>query len=210
MRNIIKKYYLATFIGFFVATGIKSLLDESTNTVGKKLLITFVTAFAISLIAGTLFYFIDTKWGPKKRKRLFNKSPFSDLLMNRFVQQDDAAIGVIGGYTVAVLYTWPNGSSAISISVFFDRDLAERYKGGIKEIKERNIAATKAGCTWDEGTINYLIDYSFKLPAYEKIISKAEMMIAFLKADGLPADKFEGAEKPKPATGNIARFGAAG
>jgi hypothetical protein len=208
MWKIIKKYYLATFAGMFAATLIKQFLSKHTGTIYNSLLVAIVAAFLMSLVVGTVFYFQDIKWGPKRRKKLFNKSPFSDLLMNRFVQEDDAVVGVIDGYNVAVLYTWPNGSWAVSISVFFDVDFAERYRGGTENIKERNKAAEKEGCTWDEGVINYLIDYSFKLPSYEKVISKAEMMIGFLKAEGLPAAKFDDTERPKPATGNVERFGA--
>ncbi|MBB5394453.1 hypothetical protein [Mucilaginibacter sp. AK015] len=211
MWHFVKKYYLATFLGFLAATLLKELLNRSDRTFVHSFVVAVIVAFVISVVAGTIYYFQDTKWGPNKRKKLFTKPPFSHLLMNRFVQEDDAAVGVIDGYNVVVLYTWPNGGSAISISVFFDMDFANRYKGGIEEISKRNKVAAKEGFAWgNEGMISYLIDYSFKLPTYEKIMQRAEMMIAILKAEGLPADKLDDAEKPMPATGNVARFGFAG
>ncbi|MBD1384874.1 hypothetical protein IDJ75_06260 [Mucilaginibacter rigui] len=203
MWNIIKKYYLATFAGMFAATLIKILLDKHTETFYRALLIALATAFVISLIAGTLFYFQDTKWGPKKRKKLFDKSPFVDLLMNRFIQKDYAAVGVINGYTVIVSYTWPNGGAAIAVNVLFDKDFAARYNGDIDNIKNRNKLYT-----WTEGAVGDLLTYNYRRPSYYKIMETAEVLINVLKAEGLSATNYKDNEKPELATGNITRFGA--
>jgi hypothetical protein len=213
MLKFIKKYYVATFAGFFVGTLVKELLSKSNNTLPKSLLIAFVTGLVISLIAGTLYYFQDTKWGPKKRNKLFTKRPFSDLLMNRFIQKDDAVVGIINGYTVTVAYTWPNGHSAIAVNVLFDKDFTALYKGSIADIKERN--KPKKGLfpenyLWNEASIGYLIPYNFGAPSYDKVLSTAEMMIEVLRAERLPAVGYEDKNKPKLAAGESTRFGVAG
>lgn len=207
MWNIIKKYYLLTFIGFFVATGIRTFTTESTHSFIKNALITVVTALVISLIAGTLYYFLDTKWGPNKRKKMFGKKPFTELFINGFVQKDDVAAGIVGCYTVIVNYAWPNGVSAIAINVLFDKDFAARYKGDIGDIKSRNKSYT-----WNEGAVGRLLTYNFIPPTYDKIMETAETLISVLKAEGLsPIDsKAKDKQQPKLAAGDTTIFHAAG
>ena len=205
MWNTIKKYYLLTFIGFFVATGIKTFTTESTHSFTKNALITVVTAFAVSLIAGTLYYFLDTKWGPNKRKKMFGKKPFSELFMNGFIQKDDVATGVINSYTVVVNYAWPNGVSTIAINVLFDKDFAARYNGDIADLKKRNKAYI-----WNEGAVGRLLTYNFVPPTYDKVMETAEKLISVLKAEGLPPTDRKDKEQPKLAMGDTTSFHAVG
>jgi hypothetical protein len=207
MWNIIKKYYLLTFIGFFVATGIKTFTTESTHSFIKNALITVVTAFVVSLIAGTLYYFLDTKWGPNKRIKMFSKKPFTELFMNGFVQKDDVAAGIVDRYMVIVNYSWPNGVSAIGINVLFDKDFAARYNGDIADVKSRNKPYL-----WNEGAVGRLLTYNFSPPSYNKILETAEKMISVLKTEGLPPtnSKDKDKQQPKLATGNTTSFHAMG
>jgi hypothetical protein len=198
MWNIIKKYYLLTFIGFFIATGIKTFTIESTHSLTKNALITVVTAFVVSLIAGTLYYFLDTKWGPNKRKKMFSKKPFSELFMNGFVQKDDVAVGVLNRYTVVVSYSWPNGVSTIAVNVLFDKDFALLYKG---DNKRRNRAYI-----WKEGAVGRLLAYNFVPPTYDKIMETAETLIGVLQTEGLSATGYKDNEKPSLATGDTTSF----
>jgi hypothetical protein len=201
MWHNIKKYYLLTFIGFFVATGIKTFTTESTHSFLKNALITVVTAFVVSLIAGTLYYFLDTKWGPNKRRKMFGKKPFSDLFMNGFVQKDDVAVGVIDGYTVVVSYTWPNGVSTIAVNVLFDKDVAARYYGDIRDVRKRN-----KNYIWNEGAVGRPLAYDFTPPRYDKVMETAETLIGVLKTEGLTATKYKDGEKPTLAAGELKSF----
>jgi hypothetical protein len=198
MWNTIKKYYLLTFVGFFMATAIKTFLNESKNSFVKNSLITFVTAFAISLIAGTLYYFQDTKWGPNKRNKMFTKKPFSDLFMNGFIQKGDTAVGTINRYTIIVNYVWPNGVSAILVNVLFDKNTT----ANISDIKKRNKSI------WGEDVIGKLLTYNFTPPSYEKVLSAAEAMTSILKAEGLPPTGYE--DKSKLAAGELTNFAFVG
>jgi hypothetical protein len=201
MWNKIKKYYLLTFFSAFVVTGIKTFTTESTHSFIKNALITVVSAFVISLIAGTLYYFLDTKWGPNKRKKMFGKKPFSELFMNGFVQKDDVAIGVLNRYTVVVSYTWPNGVSTIAVNVLFDKDFAALYKGDIDDIRKRNRAYT-----WNEGAVGRLLAYNFIPPTYDKVMETAQTLIGVLQAEGLSATGYKDTEKPNLAAGDIKSF----
>ncbi|MFD0764932.1 hypothetical protein ACFQZI_08700 [Mucilaginibacter lutimaris] len=214
MLRFIKKYYLATFAGFFVGALIKELLTKSDNSFAKNLLIALVTAFAVSLIAGTLFYFKDTRWGPKTRGKLFNKKPFTDLFMAGFKQHDDVLVGVVNRYTVIVNYTWPNGVSAIAINVLFDSAASNLTKDRITEIRIRHKFKLKGLLNQEymmkDGVIGWMLTYNFTLPKYEEIISVAEGMIEVLKLEGLKPVECNKNEKPNLVAGEVTSFGFAG
>lgn len=214
MLKAIKKYYLATFLGFFAATLTKNLISESHIIFWKNLVIALAAGFAASLIAGTLFYFKDTKWGPKKREKFYNRKPFTDLFMSGFKQQGDALVGTINKYTVIINYTWPNGTSAIAINVLFDGAKANLSKEQIADIRKRHKFKLKGFLDQEyiinDGVIGWPLAYNFTPPTYEEIMSVATNLVEVLKVEGLMPVEYQSKEKPKLAAGEVTSFGFAG
>ena len=202
MLNIIKKYYIAPFAGVLVVTALKTFTKESTKSFAENITTVLLSTLVISLVVGTVYYLQDTKWGPNKRDKAFNKSPFSDLLMNRFVIKDNAVVGIVNGFTVVVAYVWPHGASAVAVNVLFDPNICALYKGDLEDIKERNhtTGILSQDYTWTNGSIGYVHDDTFTLPAYDTVLKMASTMISVLKAEGLQPISYEESEKRKLAT----------
>lgn len=190
MWTVIKRYYLFTFIGLTILFTLKLIATTSSRTLQEDLLIILAISLPSSLIIGTLYYFQDTKWGPKKREKRFSKTPFKQLLSNGFKREANFAIGNICGYTVIIAYTWHTGKPAINIDVLFDlRSLNDFITPEeIKQIHKRNKRLSiwsNHNFSWTRNSIGHLIEYSFDPPSYKHVIVKAEEMIAILIKEGL-------------------------
>lgn len=194
MILLIRKYYLALFVGFFFLFFIRVLITKSPNSFWVNLLVCLGGALIISLSVGTLSYFLDTKWGPAKRKKMMSKSPFADLFLNGFIQQDDMAIGKLHDYTVIVNYIWPGGTSCIKLDVLFDIEIhGSMTTDLIKEVSKRNKPNRFTGIPfeWTKNSIGCTFQYNFKPPTYEKLIRKADEIIQILKKENLHPMTYE-------------------
>ena len=182
MWAVVKKYYLFPFICFVITLAAKTIGIKSPNTPQENLLILLIGALSLSAIIGTLYYFLDTKWGPKKRERRFSKSPFKQLLEGGFRREGDFAIGTIRDYTVIVMYVWPGGKSAIKIDVLFDPRLSDNFfsDDDIRQMEKRNKKSsfwTNQNYSWTLNSVGYLLEYAIRPPSDKKVISKAQEMV---------------------------------
>src|SRR5262245_6516169 len=109
----IKQYYFFPFVGFLIMLGLKTINIKSPNSPLENAMILIGGALLLSLIVGTIYYFLDTRWGPAKREKKFSKSPFRELLDLGFKREKDFIVGTVNGFTTIVMYQWPGGRSAI-------------------------------------------------------------------------------------------------
>ena len=198
MWQTVKKYYLGTFILLFIALCFKTIGTKSTNTPWFNFLIILAFSLGLTLIVGTLYYFQDTKWGPNRKKRLFNKKPFVDLLQNGFIKQDDLFIGNVSNYTVVITYIWPGGKPTIEVGVMFHPKTNGIFNTPeeIKLIAKRNKRGfLSEGYVWSLGSVTDLIGYNFKTPTYDMLLSKAQAMINILIKENLQPISYPDSEK---------------
>lgn len=190
MRSTIKKYYLFPFLFFLAAFIIRALTTKSPNTPLENTLIVIGGALLISLTIGTLYYFLDTRWGPSQQVKKLSKSPFKDLVQMGFKQEDNFIIGQMNGYTTIVSYTWHTGKHGIRIVVLFNPRFSDRfltYKELIaieKRNKKSNLWKNNS-IVVTRNSIEHIIEYSFKAPHYTKVLAKAEELSAILIKENL-------------------------
>ena len=182
MWKIIKQYYLLTFIVILIGFSIRVVGTKSPNTVLENFLVLLVASFIVSAAVGTIYYFMDTKWGPKKREKRLLKAPFIQLLEKEFNRQGDFLTGTIDGYTANVMFVWLSGNSAIQIEVLFD---PRSLPGAISfdEIKQMEKRYRKPGFwlnqehqehEWTRSSVAFSLPYNFSPPSAEDVIRKAQ------------------------------------
>lgn len=196
MKSIIKQYYLIPFIGFLVLFSLKGFSLKSPNTFLENALIVTGGALLLSVIVGTIYYFVDTKWGPSKRKKKLLKPPFSDLLAAGFQIKEDFILGSIEGYTVIVMYTWPEGKSAIQVDVLFDPRISDDFISmeDVDRIEKRNKKPgvwANNNFNWTRNSIGHVMEYTFKAPSHQKILDKSKEMTGILMKEGLVPISYE-------------------
>jgi len=186
---IIKKYYLGSFVGFLLFLLLTLFTRDSQNSNQVKGLICLGGALTGSIIVGTLYYLVDTKWGPAKRKKVLLKSPFTELFQNGFSKHNDMLVGTIHGYAVIVHYTWLAGKSTIQLVILFDVGFSVyATEDLLHSIIHRNQPANRfsnLAHEWHRNSISCTFEYHFRPPAYEKLMAKIEELIAILLREGL-------------------------
>jgi hypothetical protein len=190
MKKIIRQYYLFTFVGFFVVFSLQSLVVKSPNSFLENLLIAGAGALVLSLTIGTIYYFLDTKWGPAKREKRFSKPPFTELIDAGFQRENDCVIRTIDGYSVMVMYTWHTGKPAIEVTVLFDPRYLDGFFTGddINQFEKRNRDKrwwSARTFSWARNSISHSLEYNFSPPSYRKVIASAEAIIEILIREGL-------------------------
>ena len=203
MKAIIKQYYFIPFIGFLILFSLQGLGLKSPNTFLENTLIVIGGALLLSLIVGTIYYFLDTKWGPSKRKKKLLKPPFSDLLAAGFQIQEDFILGTIDGYTVIVMFTWPGGKSAIQVDVLFDPRISNHLISmeDVDQLEKRNKRSNlwaNNSFNWTRNSIGHVIEYTFKAPSHQKVLEKSKEMTGILMREGLRPISYEKNEEIMP------------
>lgn len=203
MWTTIRQYYLLPFLGFGALFTLRVLLTDSPNTVAENALIVVAFAGAISLFTGTIYYFMDTRWGPNKRRKMLAKSPFKEFLANGFEQREDFLTGLVRGYTVIISYTWQTGHPAITPTVLFHPKPGGRFHAAesLKAMEKRHTPSglfAAAGYQWTPCSIGQAMEYSFKPPAYEKVMETIHKLIDILEREGLHPITYEENDKLIP------------
>jgi hypothetical protein len=175
MWSLLKKYYFFPFVSFIILFCIKAIGIKSPNTLQENVLLVLVGALSLSAFVGTLYYFLDTKWGPKKREKRFTKTPFKQLLEGGFRREEDYILGTVNCYTVIVRYVWPGGSSAVKIDVLFDPRCSSSFisPDAIKQIEKRNKKSSfwsTDNYLWTLNSVGLLLEYSINPPSAQKVI----------------------------------------
>ena len=200
MWTIIRNYYLFLFILFFVLFSISAFSTDSPNSVTVNLLIAFAGALVISLSCGTLYYFRDTKWEPRRREKMMIRSPFPQLLQEGFTRKNSLFHGRINAYTAVTQYSLDNGKKAIKLDVLFDPRVAGQLMTHemLNEISNRNKPLNKftdPSYTWTKNSIGQTFEYNLKPPTYDMIIKQAELFTRILTLERLKPINFEEAER---------------
>ena len=191
MNKIIRRYYLFSFLGFFVLFLITYLPRKSPNNTWINVLICLGGALLISVICGTIYYLQDTKWGPAKRKKRMDKSPFLEFYDYGFTRMEDYARGNIDGYEVLVMYAWwPGGKPAVRIDVLFDmgpatKDSSMSHINHLsKRIKSPN-GWHDPMYEWNRNSLGVVYSYTFSPPSFKRLMKKINELIEVLKREGL-------------------------
>ena len=186
---IIRKYYLTFLVGFLLLLSLNIFRKDSPNSTWANGLICVAGALFGSIILGTFYYKLDTKWGPAKRKKVLLKSPFTELFQNGFTKHGDMAVGDSSGYTVIIYYTWLARKSTIRLSILFDMSFTVYPATDLlNDIVNRNQPANRFSSLaheWTRNSIGCTFEYNFKPPSYEKLRGKTEELTAILFREGL-------------------------
>lgn len=200
MKTLFRKYYLPTFLGGLVTLLLGVIGVKSPNSTLQNVLIILVGALCISLMAGTLYYFQDTRWGPKKREKRFGKPPFTQLLENGFKREGDFVTSIIRQYAVVVMYTWEDAQPAIQMVVFFDSRLVGNSLS-TSDIRQIEKKYKKPGFwhnhrfSWFEDSISRPILYNFSPPKYDAVMAVTHHMIDILIAENFKPISLEESKK---------------
>ena len=127
MKKFLRGYFVPPFAGFFVVFCLQGLFGKSVNTWQQNIGIAFLFASVIALFIGLIYYYYDTKWGPRKRTNMLLKSPFTELQLQGFQIEENYCWGIIDGYTVFVSFSWHTGHSAIHVEVLFNPRLHGQF-----------------------------------------------------------------------------------
>ncbi|MFT3701708.1 MAG: hypothetical protein QM802_05035 [Agriterribacter sp.] len=185
MWKIIKEYYLVNFIVFFIVFGLRGIATKSPNTLLENFLIVLIGSLILSALVGTIYFYIDARWGPNKREKRFSKVPFIQLVEKGFKRTGDFLIGTVDGYTVMIMFVWPLGQSAVKIAVLFDPAslAASTSYDDIEQIEKRH---KKTGIwknqehEWTRNSVSFSLGYNFNPPSAETVIAKAQEMTDML------------------------------
>jgi hypothetical protein len=196
MWTIIRQYYLFLFLTFLVLFTLQVLMTDSPNTVLENALIVVGGALIISLFCGTIYYLMDTKWGPKKRQKMMAKSPFKEFLAAGFEQKEDHLAGRVRDYTVLISFTWWTGRSAITPNVLFHPKPAGRFHSmeELKAIRNRHKKSRGSASVeylWTRCSLGLPMEYLFRPPTYEKVMGTVHQMIDILMTEGLHPISYE-------------------
>jgi len=192
---IIKKYYLSFFVGFLLFLLFTLYTNDSQKSKQAKGLICLFGALGGSIFFGTIYYMVDTKWSPAKRKKMLLKPPFTELIENGFSKHNDMLVGTHKGYTVVIHYTWYPRKSTIRLIVLFDVGFSVHATGDLlNSIFHRNQPVNRFSSLaheWYRNAISCTFEYYFKPPSYEKLIAKMEDFTAILLREGLIPQSLE-------------------
>ena len=210
MKDIIKKFYLFPFVGFlilFTLIVIGAVIKSGfIQPVYWYFAVAISGALFLAVLIGTVTYYKNDKIGPNRRQKFLLMSPFTDLFANGFTLRDDAAVGIIKGYTVIVGYEW-NPEEHFDIKVLFDPIFKDNTFTPAEQEKHYNIQIynTKKNTTWIRQTLFWgqcfmscEMKLGFKLPKYEKVNKEINLMIDILQKGDLKPVGLEFYEKSFP------------
>jgi len=186
MFKILKTYYLYQWIVFSILFLISALFRESVNPLSKDILVSQIIAIILTLFVGTIYYFLDTKWGPNERTKRLKKTPFKELLEIGFEVKENQLIGTFNDYQVLAQYQWSgtNGKPSIIIYTLFNPKIDHRFIPEIK-IKDLNKKYKKQRYNWTINSVSYEWSFNFRPPKFEKIEEFLVDSVKYVKEEKL-------------------------
>ena len=191
MNRIFLKYYLSFLIGFFLILYFNIVNNGSPDHVGINILKCLAGAVVGSAVLGTLYYKLDTQWGPSKREKTFIRPPFTELFQNGFKRQGEVVIGQVHNYPVIFFYTWQPVKSMIKLYIAFEMGSSFHVYANedvLRDIVNRNQPANRFSSeafVWTDNTIGCTFEYYFKPPTYKKLMAKVDELTGILVREGL-------------------------
>lgn len=172
------------------------MTTKSPNTLLENLLFVLVGSFILSVFIGTIYFYIDARWGPNKREKSFSKAPFVQLVEKGFRRTGDFLIGTVDGYTVMIMFVWSSGNSAIKIAVLFDPRFFENSTSydDVEQIEKRHKNPgfwKNQEHEWTRNSVGFSLGYNFKPPSAETVIAKAQEMTEMLIKENIKPGGFE-------------------
>ncbi len=185
MIKILKRYYLPLYIVLSLTFLLKYWLGKRIMPVGEQLITAQLFAIVLTILCGAIYYLEDTKWGPKRRKKQLNASPFKELKNLGFVEEENQLIGVYKNYLIVASYTWrgSRGRPSIILFVFYNSKTSHVYVSNDR-IKDLNKAYKKQTLEWSVGYIKKEWSFNFKPPLYQDIKAFLESAILTLDKEG--------------------------
>ncbi|MBR9833146.1 hypothetical protein GYB57_13445 [bacterium] len=190
MIKVFKSYYLFPWVGLALLFLLKGLLGNSVQPLIDTIVTGQIFAFILALIVGTIYFYVDTIWGPKERKKRLQKPPFKELQAIGFKKQDNSLIGKFSGYEVLANYNWSgsSGKPSVSLHILFNPN---NNIMDIETIKQLNKKYKKEKIVWGLDNLTKEWDFNFKPPKYEKVYSFLTSAIQILKNEKLQPIKLE-------------------
>lgn len=187
MIKIFTRYYLPFYIGISLLFLLKAWKGNSAIPIEERLLTGQLFAIVLAIFSGAIYYLEDTKWGPKKRKKQLNASPFKELKNLGFVEEEQQLIGVYKNYLIVVSYTWrgSRGNRSIILCVFYNFKQSHTYVSDEK-IDRLNKTYKKQRLKWSVGHVIKEWNFNYKAPLYQDIKDYLESVILILDKEGFP------------------------
>lgn len=189
MNKNFKKYYLSTFVLFLATFLFMVLIGRSSIFVIESLGICISMALILSLIVGSLTYYLNEIWLPKTRKSILTESPFKELLANGFTEQDGYVSQIIEGYTIVVSFERET-YKFIMVRAFFDPEVNKRpyTKAEIDNIFKPYDTHTwyqNKLLWWANGLVYYQIPFAFNPPKYSAVQQRIDDLVNILRSENL-------------------------
>ena len=104
MIKVLKSYYLLPWVGLSLLFLFKGLIGDSVQHLIDTIITGQIFAIVLTLVAGSIYYFVDVKWGPKEREKRLQKTPFKELKTIGFKNENDSLIGKFKDFEVVARY----------------------------------------------------------------------------------------------------------
>jgi len=170
MFKILKTYYLVPWIGLSILFLIRALFGKSVKPLSEDIIVGQIFALVLTLFVGTIYFFLDTKWGPKERKKRLKKTPFKELIKIGFEEKENQLIGTYHNYQILAKYQWSGseGKPSIILHTLFNPKKGDEFIHESK-IKDLNKKYKKHRIKWGLGNAFYEWSFNFCPPKFEKI-----------------------------------------
>ncbi len=170
MFKILKTYYLVPWIALSILFLIKASFGESINSLSEDLIVGQIFAIVLTFFVGTIYFFLDTKWGPKERKKRLQRTPFKELIEIGFEEKENQLIGTYNNYQILAQYQWSGseGKPSIILHTLFNpkKDNVFIHESKIKDLNKKY---KKHRIKWRLGSVFYEWSFNFRPPKFEKI-----------------------------------------
>ena len=196
MLSIFRKYYLTPLICLSIAFLLEAFVGENVTPLHYAIIAGQVFAMALAAIIGSLYYLMDTRWGPAERRKRFKRSPFKELSELGFIERNNMLVGLAEDFQVLANYNWvgTNGKPSIELSILFD----PRQNNGFipqEDIDYWNRINVEKGLIWNRNCISQEWSFNFKMPSFKTIYPFFDKSIKQLKQKRLKPITLEETDK---------------
>ncbi len=145
-----------------------------------------IIALSISILFGSLFYFYDIYFGPKKRISELNKYPFTEFLKIGFERKENYLIGKINGFVTIISYDWrgKNGFPSVYGIIIFEPKIKGKFLNNYDLNKFQKSIKDKFNF-WEFGQLRTEWSYIKGKPNHKLIIEKLKKNSNLISKKGI-------------------------